>query len=91
MNYQVTLGKHSYVNNTMNYQVTLGKSGNIKVDVNTSPDSISTLNDVDDSNKQNNYLLVWNESAQKHEYISPFELVDRADGVNDDAVDYGVY
>jgi hypothetical protein len=88
----------------MKYQVTLHNAGNVQVtfptasikksvNVDTTPsnDKISDLNDVDDSAKQNNGVLIWNEGTQKHEYVLPFELLDLADGVNDDAIDYGTY
>lgn len=75
----------------MNYQVSLRKSGNIKVDVNTSPDTIASLADIDSTNKQNNYVLIWNATTKKHEYVSPLEILDRADGVDNDTLDYGFY
>ena len=54
--------------------------------------SVSGSSDVDTTNRNNNnYVLIWNETLQKHEYVSPFEILDRADGNDDDALDYGTY
>jgi len=53
--------------------------------------TLSGSNDVDTSNRNNNYVLIWNETLQKHEYVSPFEILDRADGTDDDSLDYGTY
>lgn len=89
----------------MKYQVTVYNGGNIRVTVPTTTikrlvdtniatnmsGNISDLNDIDLSNRQNNYVLIWNQQTQKHEYVSPFEIIDRGDGVDDDAIDYGVY
>jgi hypothetical protein len=75
----------------MNYKVKLQQSETIKIDVNTSPVSVKTLYDVDSSNRQNNYVLIWNEVTKKHEYVHPSEILDRADGVDNDSLDYGLY
>jgi hypothetical protein len=53
--------------------------------------SLSGLNDVDNSQKQNNYVLIWNAAAGKHEYVPTSEVLDRADGVDDGATSYGTY
>ncbi len=80
----------------MKYQVTFNprtKSKVVKVDtvVAETKGNMSNLNDVDSSNKNNNYVLVWDQFSQKHIYVDPSEILDRADNVNDDSLDYGTY
>jgi len=53
--------------------------------------SISQASDIDNTSKQDGYFLAWNESLSKHEYMSAIELLDRSDGTDDDALDYGTY
>lgn len=89
MKYQVTL------HNSSNIQVSLPRTTKKIVDVDTIRVDVSggigNLDDVDSLNRQDNYILIWNESTQKHEYVPAFELLDRADGTDDDAIDYGSY
>lgn len=76
----------------MNYQVTVNSRSRINVvDVNSTTSSVSNSIDVDPTNRQNNSVLIWNETTQKHEYVNPSEILDRADNVNDDSLDYGSY
>ena len=93
MKYQVTLSGNN------NYNVTLPRVDRKKlVDVDTTPPgtdfgdvelSVSELTDVDSSNKQNNYVLIWNSVTQKHEYVPTSEVLDRADGVDDNSTSNG--
>lgn len=86
MKYQVTL------HNASNIQVTFPSTSVKKiVDVDTSANRISESTDVDTTTQQDNGILVWNSTTQKHEYISPSEILDRADDVDDGALDYGTY
>lgn len=95
MKYQVTLSGNN------NYNVTLPRVDRKKlVDVDTTPPgtdfgdvdlSVSELTDVDSSNKQDNYVLIWNATTQKHEYVPTSEVLDRADGVDDGTSSYGTY
>lgn len=89
----------------MKYQVTLHNPSNINISsprtskkiIDVDPTvvgvsgNLSDLEDVDTSSQQNNYVLVWNSVLGKHEYVSPFEVMDRADNVDDDMIDYGTY
>jgi len=88
--YQVT------VNSTSKYNVTFPRTERKKiVDVDNSPTTLeanlANLDDVDPTARQDQYFLMWNETTGKHEYISAFEVLDRSDGVDDDAIDYGTY
>jgi hypothetical protein len=93
MKYQVTL------NDNNNYNITFPRVERKKlIDVDVTPTgqdfgdvNLSNLGDVDSSNKQNNYVLIWNADEQKHEYVSTFEIIDRADGVDDGTISYGTY
>lgn len=89
MKYQVTL------HNSSNIQVSLPRTTKKVVDVDTIRVNVSggvgNLDDVDSTNRRDNYVLIWNEAAGKHEYVPAFEILDRADGTDDDAIDYGSY
>ena len=92
-NYQVTVSTSS------NYDIGTKKASVKPIDVNTDTiaqtvdgiTEISQMTDVNQNNKQNNYVLIWDEVNQEHIYVSPFEILDRADGTDDDAIDYGTY
>lgn len=88
----------------MKYKVTVvsGNSYDVRVvskrqissiEVDTTPklSSLGDIEDVDTSNLQNNGVLVYNSITQKYEFLPPSEILDRADGVDDDALDYGNY
>jgi len=88
--YQVTLSS------TSKYNVTFPRTERKKiVEVDDAPRtleaSLTDLDDIDATNRADNYVLIWNATTQKHEYVPTFEVVDRADGVDDDAIDYGTY
>jgi len=95
--YQITL------ENSSNIQVGLPRAATRKlVDVNLLKADISgkvsDLQDVDPSNRQEGYVLIWNASKGKHEYVPPFVVVDRADSSlgqpvdpADNYIDYGTF
>lgn len=76
------------------FQITVDVFGQEKkriVDVNETPNTISGLTDVDTASQQDRYLLVWNESLKRHEYVPASQVTDLADDIQDDALDYGTY
>lgn len=85
MRYQVT------VNNTNSVSVSFGPPKRRVVDVNEGPSTISGSSDVDLDTRQDQYLLLWNETSQKHEYIPASDILDRADNVVNEDIDYGTY
>jgi hypothetical protein len=86
MKYQVTL------HNKSNIQVGIPKAEKRVIDVSkNNVESMSDLGDVNSQDRQNNYVLVWDTSLEKHVYISPSKILDLADNVDDDAIDYGTY
>lgn len=89
MKYQVTLNSNS------NIQVGIPRTEKKIVDVATSSveitGSLRDLEDIDSQNRNNNYVLVWDAVLEKHVYVPPSEILDRADDVDDDALDYGTY
>lgn len=76
----------------MSYQVTINNKQRIQVvDVNQRSTSISNSVDIDISNRQDNSILIWNDTKKKHEYVPVSYILGSADGVADDAIDYGSY
>jgi len=97
----------------MKYQVTLHNSSNIQVGLPRATSqrlvdvdlqqiditgTVADLDDIDSSNRQEGYVLIWNETLGKHEYVPPFVVVDRADSSlgqpvapADDYIDYGSF
>ncbi len=76
------------------FRITVDLSGQEKkriVDVNETPNTITGLTDVDQTNQQDKYLLVWNATLNRHEYIPASQVNDLADEVQDDVLDYGTY
>lgn len=96
LKYQVTL------HNSTNYQVGIPKTTKRKIDVDLQQLDIKgtliDLEDIDPTNRQEGYVLIWNASTGKHEYVPPFVVVDRADSSlgqpvapADDYIDYGSF
>lgn len=54
-------------------------------------ESLSQVGDVNSSNRQDNYFLMWDQATQKHIYVSPSEILDRSDGSSDGTLNYGSY
>lgn len=55
------------------------------------PTTLGASTDVDISGRHNGSMLVWNAGTLKYEHITKFEVLDQADGTDDDALDYGTY
>ena len=54
--------------------------------------NLASINDVDTSNRSaTNTLIMYNATTQKYEHVSPYHLVDMSDGVQDNAMDAGVF
>jgi len=54
--------------------------------------NLSSITDVDDTNRSaTNSLIMYNASTQKYEHVSPYHLVDMADGTQDNAMDAGLF
>lgn len=97
----------------LRYQITLQNSSSIQVGLPRATSrrlvdvdllrvdvtgSVSDLDDVDVQNRQEGYVLIWNEARGVHEYVPPFVVVDRADSSlgqpvapADDYIDYGSF
>ncbi len=70
----------------------------VNLDVSSSNEinTISELDDVDITDRNEGYVLIWNQNRLLHEYVPPFEIVDRSDSDDpvqpgDNAIDYGTY
>jgi hypothetical protein len=54
--------------------------------------NLASVNDVDITNRSaTNTLIMYNTHTQKYEHVSPYHLVDMSDGVQDNAMDAGVF
>ena len=54
--------------------------------------NLSSINDVDITNRSaTNTLIMYNTQTQKYEHVSPYHLVDMSDGVQDNAMDAGIF
>ena len=54
--------------------------------------NLSSITDVDASNRSaTNSLIMYNNVTQKYEHVSPYHLVDMADGTQDKAMDAGLF
>ena len=101
------------INSPLRYQITLQNSSNIQVGLPRATSrrlvdvdllqldvkgNLADLQDIDPLNRQEGYVLMWNAATGKHEYVSPFVVVDRADSAlgqpvapADDYIDYGSF
>ena len=54
--------------------------------------NLASINDVDVTNRSaTNTLVMYNASTGKYEHVSPYHLVDMADGTQDNAMDAGLF
>lgn len=58
---------------------------------NKTPTSLEKLNNVDVSNLENNSVLIFDSETQTFKFIPPSEILDRADGVDDNSMSFGSY
>ena len=96
------------VNRASQKRITAIRPADINVNVNTTEftDLLTGLEDVDVSDREDGFLLMWNNARGTHEYVSPYEVVDRSDSnradytgepqdpsvaPGDDAIDYGTF
>jgi hypothetical protein len=66
------------------------------IDVSSGAQALSSFSDVDISNRKDGYVLMWNSILGVHQYVPPFDVVDRSDSDNpvldgDGAIDYGTF
>lgn len=97
------------VNRASQKRITALRPADINVNVNTTQQNtvlLASLDDIDVLGREEGYLLMWNSQRNVHEYVSPYEVVDRADSntadysnepqdssvaPGDDAIDYGTF
>lgn len=93
MKYNVSVSSSSNIDVTVkNYRIKKSADVNTNFEITASSETfLSNLSDVNPTDKSNNYVLMWDAATQKHVYVPPSEVLDRADGVNDDSLDYGSY
>jgi len=54
--------------------------------------NLASINDIDVTNRSaTNSLVMYNATTQKYEHVSPYHLVDMADGTQDNAMDAGLF
>jgi hypothetical protein len=80
MNYDVTVSSRKFVSCVSTDRIQYNY-----------PVKLGDLTDVNDSNVQNNYVMIYDQSTQTYRFVPPSQVVDLADGVDDDALDYGTY
>ena len=85
------------------YQVTVTSTSRRRrriVDVDEGPQQVEGnlggLDDVDTTDRDTGgnlgiKVLVWDSNTNQHIYVSPEQLVDISDNVDDDSLDYGTY
>jgi hypothetical protein len=62
------------------------------VTVNTTPTiKFDQIQDVDVSNIQNNQVIMYDQATQRYKFVNPSEVLDRADDVDNNAIDFGSY
>ena len=55
------------------------------------PLSLEQIINVDTDGIENNYVLMFDSQTQTYKFVHPSEVLDRADGVDDDSLNYGTY
>lgn len=77
----------------MKYNVTVKTQQlyNVSTSKIRSPLSLGALNDVDVTGAQNNYVMMYDASTNTYKFVHPSEVLDRADDVDDNSLDYGFY
>lgn len=61
-----------------NYSVSLESSQTIEVTSNVALTSFNDLVDFDDTNKNNQYVIVYNSTTQKYELVNPDQVLSAA-------------
>ena len=79
---------------TPSISIRVGQAGAHKIVSSSSfkAGNLASINDVDTTNRSaTNTLIMYNATTQKYEHVSPYHLVDMSDGVQDNAMDAGVF
>lgn len=97
------------INRGSRRKITAIAENDVNINVNTTETNtvlLASLDDIDVFGREEGYILMWNSQRNVHEYVSPYEVVDRADSntadysnepqdpsvaQGDDAIDYGVF
>ena len=80
-----------YTVNSHNVKVRT-KQDIFSVTVNTTPTiKFDQIQDVDVTNIQNNQVIMYDQVTQKYKFVNPSEILDRADDVDNNAIDFGSY
>ena len=83
--------------NSNQVTVRVGQQNAIKVVAANSSAAITTLDnlgdigDVDISNRANNTLIMYDSLSQTYKHVDPAQILDLADSVDNEAIDYGTF
>jgi hypothetical protein len=82
-----------YTVNSQNLKVKTKQDQHIfSVTVNTTPTiKLDQIQDVDASTIQNNQVMMYDQVTKTYKFVDPTEVLDRADGVDNDVIDFGSY
>jgi len=74
-----------------NIRVRVGQRNGVKIIAsNKSADfSITAAQDVDTASRSSNTLLMWDSVNSEYIHVTPADIADLVDGVDDDEVDFG--
>lgn len=61
--------------NENNVKVRVGQQNSVKVIASSSSQSLGSLSDVDTTNAQNNYIMMYNSSQNKYEFVNPDDVL----------------
>ena len=76
-----------------NIKVRVGQREGIKVIASnrSSTAAVGDLTDIDGTDKANYTLLMYDSTTNKYIHVTPAEILDLADAVSDDVIDYGSF
>lgn len=54
-------------------------------------ESLEDVGDIDTTNRVNNTLIMWDSASETYKHVDPSQILDLADNIDNDAIDYGTF
>lgn len=54
-------------------------------------EKLENINDIDTNNRSNNTLIMWDSLTETYKHVDPAQILDLADSVDNESIDYGTF
>jgi len=54
-------------------------------------EKLENVNDIDTTNRSNNTLIMWDSLTETYKHVDPAQILDLADNIDNESIDYGSF